>query len=104
MYIFTQPVFQIGGKTSEGTLMQPSEGPKTRLEIKQDFARHGWSDVEFACPKAFCEFLEKKHYKDGRTVFFKGRADSQGLDVYSTSPHADFEKEIFMIGHLAYNN
>lgn len=101
MYTFEQTVYQIGGGTSEGTLMKPSEG-KRKPEIRQYFARYGWEEVEFINPKDFCEYLAKNYFADGRLVFFEEQANSYDYIVKTTSPCIGFEGEIFSVGVLKY--
>jgi len=100
MYIFSQPVFQSGGNTSDGTLMIIQDGSLKTSEpkIRQYFERHNMSDVEFSDLRAFCEYLETKFFKDGRTVFYEEDLTSYTLKVYCTSPCKGFEKEIFIVG------
>lgn len=102
MYIFTQPVFQIGGNTSEGTLMIPSEGSKTKIQIRQYFERTGWEDVEFHDLARFCTFLEEKFFRDDRKVFFSEQPHTKNFLCYSTSPHIGYEHEVFLCGTFEY--
>jgi hypothetical protein len=99
MYIFKQDVFQIGGNTSEGILMQASSDKK-RVEIRQYFERHGFEDVEFSDLAAFCDFLVKKYFKDDRKVFFRAQSNSRNYLAYSTSPYKGHENEVFVIGEF----
>lgn len=100
MYAFEQTVYQIGGGTSEGTLMKPIEG-KRKPEVRQYFERSGWTDVEFIKPRDFCDYLAKNYFEDGRQVFFE---ETNGHDyiVKTTSPHKGYEGEIFSVGILKY--
>lgn len=94
MYIFKTEVFQLGGGTGDGTLMQLDK----KLDIRQYFQTSGWEAVEFADAKAFCDFLASKWFNDGRKVFFKEESNSRNLTVYSTSPYKGYENEIFTVG------
>ena len=101
IYRFTQTVFQIGGGTSEGTLMKPDgSGVRAKPQMRQYFQRHGFEDVEFSEPAAFCKYLEEKFYNDTRKVFYTERAGSTHYTVLSTSPFDAADREIFTLGEF----